>query len=151
MTHDLFGATVTVGSGDTGRCLSKVLHDLALLHQERWKSLFTCKKANISGLATEADFVTTCFGPPQPDFGNIPRREAKLASTIQGLCLGSGVTSLGTVFPGACAAEPDPDYATCLDHRAACRFCLGAVVSDDVMAPLDCDVFDSGASNGSCP
>jgi len=36
-------------------------------------------------------------------------------------------------------------------QRAACRFCLGAMVSDDVTAPLDCDVFDDGTSNGSCP
>jgi len=151
LTHDLFGATVTAGPDFTGKCQFKVLQHLGLLHSEHWKSLFKCKKENIAGLTTEVDFVSTCFGPPQPDFANIPKRQANLAGKIQTLCLDKGVTSLGTVFPGACAGEADPDYATCLGQRAACRFCLGAVESDDVTAPLDCDVLDDGASNASCP
>lgn len=39
----------------------------------------------------------------------------------------------------------------CLGQRAACRFCLGAVESDDVTAPLDCDQLDDGVANASCP
>jgi hypothetical protein len=151
VTHDLFGAAVAVGSGDAGKCQLKVLTALNLLHGERWKSLFKCKKASIAGLATEVAFVAACLGPPQPDFGNIPKRQDKLASTIQSLCLNKGVTPLATVFPGTCAAEADPDYASCLGERVACRFCIGAIESDDITAPLDCDLFDDGVSNTSCP
>jgi hypothetical protein len=151
LTHDLFGATVGVGSDATGVCQFKVLKAAVNVHDIRWRSLAKCKQKNFPSFTTEADFVTTCLGPPQPEFTNISGREATLAKRIDKVCLGKGVTGLSTVFPGACAGTADPDFASCLDRRIACRFCLGAVVADDVMTPLDCDVLDDGTANGSCP
>jgi hypothetical protein len=151
VTHDLFGATVSVGTQATGSCQHKVLKAAVNLHEIRWKSLAKCKQKNIATLPTEADFVTTCLGPPQPAFTNIAAKETALAKRIEKLCLNKGITPLSSVFPGACAGEADVDYATCLGQRIACRFCLGAVLADDIAAPLDCDAFDDGTANASCP
>jgi hypothetical protein len=151
VTHDLFGSTVSVGAGPTGICQWKVLHAAANVHEIRWRSLAKCKQQEIPSLTTEADFVATCLGPPQPAYANIVGKETVLASRIQRLCIDQGITPLSIVFPGACAGEGDTDYASCLGRQVACRFCLGAVVADDIVAPLDCDLLDDGASNGSCP
>ena len=151
VVHDLFGATVTVGSGEAATCQVKVLQAAVNVHEIRWRSLAKCTQRNLPTLDTEADFVATCLGPPQPAFASIAGKEAALASKLQRACVKQGVTPLSSVFPGACAGEADGDYAACLAQRIACRFCLGAVVADDVAAPLDCDVLDDGASNGSCP
>jgi hypothetical protein len=121
------------------------------VHEIRWRSLAKCTQRNLPTLDTEADFVATCLGPPQPAFASIAGKEAALASKLQRACVKQGVTPLSSVFPGACAGEADGDYAACLAQRIACRFCLGAVVADDVAAPLDCDLLDDDASNGSCP
>jgi hypothetical protein len=151
VTHDLFGPTVSVGADATGVCQFKVLKAAANVLDIRWRSLAKCKQKNIPSFTTEAEFVAGCLGPPQPAFLNIAGREETLAKRIQKVCLDNGVTPLSAVFPGACATEADADYASCLDGRIACRFCLGAVVADDVTTPLDCDLLDDGAANGSCP
>jgi hypothetical protein len=151
ITHDLFGPAVSVAASLAGRCQTKVMTAAVKLHGTRWTVLTDCKRRNIASLASEADFVTTCLGPPQPDVSaKIPRYEARLTQAVDRDCLASGVTSLASVFPGACASE-DGDYAACIARRVACRFCLGAVVADGIVSPLDCDVFDDGTSNGGCP
>jgi hypothetical protein len=151
VVHDLFGPTVSVGSAATGTCQLRALQAAVSVHEMRWRSLARCKQQNIATLTTEADFVSTCLGPPQPAFVNIAAKEAVLATKLQRLCIDEGVGALGTVFPGACAGESDPAFAACVSRRIACRFCLGAVVADDIATPLDCDVLDDGTANGSCP
>ncbi len=152
ITHDLFGPAVNVSTSATGRCQAKIAAAIAKLDGQRWSVLTECKRRNIGSLTTEADFVATCFGPPQPDpSGKIAKAEATFAKGVERDCLARGVTSLGTVFPGACAGAADGDYAACLATRVACRVCLGAVVADDVVSPLDCDLFDDGTANASCP
>lgn len=151
LVHDLFGPTVSIGSAATGACQLRALQAAVNVHEMRWRSLARCKQQSIASLTTEADFVSTCLGPPQPAFVNIAAKEAVLATKLQRSCIDAGVGALGTVFPGACAAASDPAFAACLDRRIACRFCLGAVVADDIATPLDCDVLDDGTANGSCP
>lgn len=151
--HDVFGPAVLV-SGDslTGKCQQKVMKSVAATHDTRWKLLVACKRANISTFATEADFVATCLGPPQPDpVGRIAKAAIVIDKAVAKACVAKGVTGLGTVFPGVCATESDVDYAACLAHRVACRFCQEATVADDVLSPLDCDLADDGSANGSCP
>ena len=75
----------------------------------------------------------------------------KLAGKVQGKCIDKGIVPLSTVFPGVCASEPDGTYAACIARRVACRFCLAVQVADDVASLLDCDVFDDGVANASCP
>jgi hypothetical protein len=152
IAHDLFGATLVVSSGNAGKCQHIVMNATSSVHSERWKPLVKCTQQNLATLASEAAFVSTCLGPPQPtSFGRIASREAALASRIQRSCVNRGVTPVGAVLPGACTAEPDLSMAACVSRRVACRFCLGAIVADDIATPLDCDVFDDGTANTSCP
>jgi hypothetical protein len=151
VTHDLFGPTVTVGTDDVGRCQFKIVHQLGLVHAEHWKSLFKCKKENLPTLEDEAGFAATCLGPPQPDFARIAKREATFADKLARLCIAKGATPLSAVLPGACAGETDGDYAACLARRAACRFCEGMITAEDLAVPFDCDAFDDGSVNASCP
>jgi hypothetical protein len=150
ITHDLFGATVSV-SDAAKRCERYVRKAAAAVHLWRWRVFTAVKKANISQLTTEASFINTCLGPPQPDpKEKIARYETKLTARVQ-KCIDDGITPLSTIFPGACASEPDSAYAACIARRVACRFCLGAKVVDDLVSPLDCDLFDDGVANSSCP
>jgi hypothetical protein len=151
VAHELFGATVSVDDGDAGACQVKVLHAAVGVHEIRWRSLAKCMQRHLPTLATEAEFVATCLGPPQPAFAGIASKESALRSKLERRCVKQGVTPLASVFPGACAGESDAGYPSCLSRRIACRFCLGAVVAADIGVPLDCDALDDGATNGSCP
>jgi hypothetical protein len=151
ITHDLFGPSVIV-TDLAKKCQASVEKALVSLHSLRWTVFVKTKITNLASLATESDFVSTCLGPPQPDAsGKLALLETKLAATVQRRCIDAGVGSLASVFPGACAAETDGGYAACLARRVACRFCLGAIVADDIQSPLDCDLFDDGTANASCP
>jgi len=135
------------------KCQALVTKVVALIHTTRWKAFAVCGKHNIATPATEADYVTACLGPPQPDTSSakIATNELKLDKAVQKACILSGVGPLSTVFPGVCASEADADYSACIKRRVACRFCLGVAAADDIMSPLDCDLFDDGTANASCP
>jgi hypothetical protein len=151
VTHDLFGSSVVVDAL-AKKCQQSVHKALVSLHALRWTVFVKNKISTIASAATEADFVTASLGPPEPDAsGKIAATETKFAALVQKRCIDAGVGSLASVFPGACAAESDPGYAACLTRRVACRFCLGAIVADDIQSPLDCDLFDDGVANASCP
>jgi hypothetical protein len=77
----------------------------------------------------------------------LARTTTALAQKAADACTGQ---SLRTLFPGACAASPDPGaLAACATGSARCRFCQSLNASDAMT--LDCDVFDDGAADGSCP
>jgi hypothetical protein len=145
LAHDLFGPTGTVSC----RSAVGVLGTAEKVLAARWKFFTKCKQKNIRNLTQETDFVSTCLGPPQPDAsGKIAKAEAKIAKTVDKAAQECG--SLSTTFPGACAGQSTADYAGCIAHRVACRFCLGAVIADDITAPLDCDAF-ANDPNVECP
>jgi hypothetical protein len=143
VVHDMFGSNVNASDGCQSRTLSAAGKDVFA----RWKTFTDCKRQHISTLTMETDFVSTCLGPPQPDPGRIAKAEGKLLKP-----LGHCTIPLPAAFPGSCASETSaPPMATCIADRVACRFCRAAIVADDIETPLDCDVFDDGVSNGSCP
>ena len=61
------------------------------------------------------------------------------------------VNPVAPEFQGECAGELNGAFASCVSSRIACRFCEGVNVADDISPPADCDLFDDGLSNGSCP
>jgi hypothetical protein len=152
VTHDLFGATVNISSDKpTHKCQKIVAKMAGKVLAERWKTFRKCKKDNFSSISDDGDLVAVCCGPPQTDpKGKIGKRETKLADKIQKVCLGKGITSLGTVFPGSCAAVADSAFAACVADSVACRFCQSANRADAIVPVLDCDLFDDGAVNSSC-
>jgi hypothetical protein len=54
---------------------------------------------------------------------------------------------MSTAFPGACAARAD--FAACADERMECRICRMFNTMDGLTE--DCDLFDDGVANASCP
>jgi len=153
VTHDLFGATVNVSSDrDTANCQAKTIQSAGKLYTARWKTFRKCKKDNFMLITGDPDLVSMCLGPPQPDPKNaVGNALTKLADGVQKKCLGKGVSPVGAAFPGACTGASDVDFANCVDRRVACRFCRAVNVADAIVPPLDCDLFDDGMSNTSCP
>jgi hypothetical protein len=153
ITHDLFGAAVNVSSDrDTAKCQAKVIQSAGKLYTGRWKAVRKCKKDNFLLIASDADLISVCLGPPQTDAKNfISSALGKLIGAVQSKCVGNGVSPVGGAFPGVCTAAADVDFAGCVDRRVACRFCQAINVADAIVPPLDCDLFDDGGSNASCP
>jgi hypothetical protein len=152
MVHDLFVGTAVVGTAEIGACQGKLIKAAAKTLADRWKTLRTCKKVNVNSISDDVSLVATCLGPLlQPDpAGKIAKDEGKIDSTNTA-CIAHGVTPIGPYFPGKCTTAPDVDFADCVKERIRCRFCLGVNVADDVAPPLDCDLFDDGSADGSCP
>jgi len=153
VTHDLFGATVNVTDGsDTGKCQKQIIKMTGKLLVEHWRVLRSCKKDNFGTISDDSGLVATCLGPPQPDpRGKIAKRLTKLTDSVAKRCVAEGVTPVGPAFPGACTGASDPSFAACVNARVNCRFCLAVDAADAIVPPLDCDLFDDGMANGSCP
>lgn len=151
--HDLFGPTVNISTDKKARvCQSKVVQRAGKLYTSRWKSFRKCKKDNFASIMDDASLVSTCLGPPQSDpRGVVNREEARLLDKVHTKCVLKGVTPVGAQFPGACGAEDDDDFAGCVSERVACRFCQSVNIADAINPPLNCDAFDNGAIDGSCP
>jgi hypothetical protein len=151
LAHELFGATVSVGTDEQQKCQQTILKLAGKLFTERWKVFRLCKRDNFASILDDAGLVTTCLGPPQPDpKGKIGKRQEKLSLKVDALCVGKGITPVGGAFPGACSATPDGDFADCAGQRAACAFCRAVNRADAILPPADCDAFDDGAANASC-
>jgi hypothetical protein len=153
LTHDLFGATVTISAqGDEHACQRKLLQAAGKLYNEHWKVFRKCKKTNFGTIMDDTDLVGVCLGPPQPDpKGKIAKRVGRVASVVTDKCIAKGISPVGASFPGECTAEPDGTFDDCVKARASCRFCLALNVADDISPALDCDQFDDGTANTSCP
>jgi hypothetical protein len=149
--HDLFGAGVVAAAGKPGKCQAKIAADAGKLLVEHWRVFRKCKKDNFDAISNDADLLSMCLGPPQPDPKNkIAKRTAKISSDVTKKCIGKGVSPVGPAFPGDCTAETDMAFAACVADRMDCRFCLGINVADAIVPALDCDLFDDGVANASC-
>ncbi len=95
-------------------------------------------------ITTPAEFETLCMTPTILDVkGRIDKACTKgLAKTLQKKCSPPNVDAL---IPG-CA----PDVtAACIDQKIECVVCLALNALDGLAR--DCDEFDEGVVNGSCP
>jgi len=151
LAHELFGASVVVGTDAQQKCQQTILKFAGKLFTERWKTFRVCKRDNFSAILDDADLVATCLGPPQPDpKGKIGKRQEKLALKVEKVCVGKGVTPVGSAFPGDCTGAADGVFADCVGQRAACEFCRAINRADAIVPPGDCDAFDDGVGNVSC-
>jgi len=152
-SHDVFGASITIGADAVGKCQEKVFLQASKAIGSVWKKLAQCKKKNFPSIANDVDLATVCINPtatdPKMQFVKMEPKVLKEATK----CEDSGVTPVAAQFPGTCNAAATPAaFATCLTNLARCRFCLGVVVGDDIdPGAIDCDVFDDTVANASCP
>jgi hypothetical protein len=150
IAHEIFGAGVLV-SPTGGKCQAYILKSATKSLKERWKAFRSCKRTNIAAIPDDIALVATCLGPPQPDpNGKIAYTDAKLAGRA-GKCIADGFTPLGALFGGTCTAMSDASFPGCVLERIQCAFCKGINVADDIVPPLDCDLFDDTVANLSCP
>ena len=150
LSHELFGPSVIVGAV-AGKCQYDVTKSAAKGLKERWKVFRYCKRNNASVITSDIDLVSLCLGPPQPDPSlKIAKADGKIASAVT-KCISAGFTPVGAEFAGACTAVADPLFAGCVAERTNCSFCNAVNVADDIVPALDCDLFDDGTANLSCP
>jgi hypothetical protein len=151
LTHELFGTSVLAGADAQQKCQQTILKFAGKLFTERWKVFRFCKRDSFAVILDDGDLVTTCLGQPQPDpKGKIAKRQEKLTLKVQKLCIDKGVTPVGAAFPGACTGAADNAFDDCVGQRATCAFCRAANRADAIVPPVDCDLFDDGATNASC-
>ncbi len=106
----------------------------------------SCKRSGLrGGTIYSSESLMTCFDSILSDpRGAVAKATTKLSDAVATRC--SGV-DLATAFPGTCAAAGD--FASCSEAAANCRGCRMINTMDGLSN--DCDAFDDGLSNGSCP
>jgi hypothetical protein len=150
LSHELFGPVVAV-SAASGKYQANVLKIAEKALNVRWSEFRACKRANVQTITNDVDLVNTCLGPPQPDpAGSIAAADSKVAAMVT-KTINAGFTPVGAEFAGACTAVGDPAFPGCVAQRTQCAFCRRVNVADDIVPALDCDLFDDGTMNGSCP
>lgn len=116
-----------------------------------WKLTLKQKKAVLLGAkvlkAVDAeDLGSMLVGHLESDpKGGVSKLSAALGSAAAKRCAG---VDLAAAFPG-CAAADVPALASCATRAARCRFCR-ELAAYDALA-LDCDAFDDGEDDASCP
>lgn len=127
-------------------CQSAVIQGVNRLAQVQRVQFQVCKRTGMKdGTIVSTASLEACFEYLKVD----PRAKIHLARTRMQAQMSRYCpdVDLAAAFPGDCAAAPD--LRTCLEERVACRVCrlFNAV---DALA-RDCDEYDDGVRNASCP
>lgn len=179
LVDDIFGQNLDAAiidcdvSKDGCKCQDKVAKDMEKLMATKLKEFIKCKKFALkdgkspflSGAASAAD-LEDCVDNPltdgsiaQDSKGKIGKKGDKLAKDIFKKCYDKPdvPVDIATAFPNLCS-DKDPsggetlganELAQCIDERVECRACLMINEMDNLN--VDCDTFDDGNANGSCP
>jgi hypothetical protein len=160
LIHEVFGSdldTVVLPEAeltkDESKCQQAITKAVQKCQDAKFKEFNKCKK---SGLKDESmqGFVglqENCLGTGAagiPDAGGkiVKACETKILSTINKKC-GTPVDT-STAFSG-CPPGDAAALAACLDQKVECQVCR-ALNQADVLS-RDCDEFDDGVVNTSCP
>ncbi len=136
------------------RCQEKLANQTQKCMDTHLREYNKCKQGGLRGGKTQtlypgaddpfddATDLEQCIGWDRKS--NIARCVERLVQKINTNC---ECVALGRAIPGACFDSTEP--ATCLGNLTACRSCLMLNQADDLNQ--DCDAFDDGVVNGSCP
>jgi hypothetical protein len=167
--HDLFGNPVDNGlfpcDPSVNQCLCRrnMINRIEKLMAKMPRVFAKCKKAALklnddpypTGAASAAE-LQTCLDNntnmvPQSlaadPGGQMAEVVALLTTTLQDQCEDTGVT--GVSFPGVCNGLTGNTARDCIVRLARCRTCLMINAMDGLSA--DCDDFDNGAADTTCP
>ena len=126
-------------------------------HSAKLKAFNKCKKNGLKGkdgapILSFVELRDRCLGEgangiPDPkgkiDKACDTKMNAKLAKKCSGL-------DYATILPGECEGETTTSgLATCIDRLVECETCLALNAVDGM--DRDCDLFDDGIANASCP
>jgi hypothetical protein len=160
-TSDFFGVdldtALTSGapSDPKASCAGGLMKMLGKVESTVLKDLGRCIKVGLKDESIiDGPTFTACLAIVKTDIrGRLSKATAKTLKTLNSKCPGG---DLGAIFPGAvsvCAAYSLPTstagMSECVGSRELCRVCR--IVNGAHGLSDDCDAFDDGVGNGSCP
>jgi hypothetical protein len=153
MLHDIFGldldggVVISAASNPTGsRCQTDIVKQASRCWDTKLKEFNRCKKQGLRATLpfNRASDLEGCMGVDLK--GKILKAcVTKLAERIGGRCTG---VDTAAAFPG-CNTGDLGELGECLDRQIKCRVCLALNEADGLAR--DCDLFDDGTDNESCP
>jgi hypothetical protein len=162
LVEDLFGAELdaALASEQAARAASRCQHAVARgaadLFEAVARQALEARRRSLRGrgaldpAASAAALEAALAAALERDAGGrIRRAGARLERAAWGACpVAAG--SPGSLFPGACAGADDAiELTACAGAAARCRACRAASDMDGLA--LDCDAFDDGVPDLSCP
>jgi len=159
LIHAIFGSDLDASvidfstDKDGSKCQVAVAKGAKKCQDAKLKSFNKCKKDALKGksvlVETAGELRDQCLGTgsngiPDPK-GKITKAcETKLLDTIGKKCS----ADLGA-FPGCGTPATAQELRECVDVLVECQVCLALNQADNLSR--DCDEFDDGLDNGSCP
>ncbi len=153
LIYDIFGSDLDAAIKDSAtnkdgaKCQIDAAKAAKKCHDAKLSEFNSCKKAGLKD-ATVHDALTLAACMGQDPKGKIAKAcQGKLKDKLDSKCAGTL-----DVFPGCndpIAPSTTQELADCLNRFVECRVCLGLNAADNT--ERDCDDFDDGALNGSCP
>ena len=157
LIHDIFGPNLDNGVfvapfRDRTKPLCQVMMARSVQHCQdaRLTTYNECKRVGLAnGTIVDSAGLEACLEvDPRRDIERTcDSASGRLVRDIDTRCNRARVDLLDA-FPG-CDPRETRELASCIDARIKCRVCLA--LNDAEGLALDCDVYDDGAGNGSCP
>lgn len=152
LVADIFGgdlgaaaASSTTAAADA-KCQKVVLKGYEKLAAAMRREFILCKSVGLDNdtIRSSASLEGCLDAITADGHGKVLAARTRLAGAIQDRCAGA---NLAVVFPGDCGAAPD--LTTCISERVRCRTCRAFNGIDHLTR--DCDLFDDGNADSSCP
>jgi hypothetical protein len=162
LAQDLFGLDLDAATLDfahpdaaAAECQQEVLKNANRVVNTLWKLARKAKKDALKGkgappVDTATDLALAVLGYLEADANSkAADAQADLAAAATDACTPTAA-SIAVLFRGRCATSPTiADLATCAGTAARCRMCQSLGVADGLT--VDCDDFDNGDADDSCP
>jgi hypothetical protein len=147
---DDLGAAVLARDVDAAgaRCQAALANDVMRLAARIVAEFVACKARGVrlGQIASASDLAGRCLGAVDADdSGRIGKSVDRLIESFIKRC--GRLDDPMAPFPGSCRGEPE--FPACVRERARCRSCLALDATDAL--GVDCDEFDDGERDGSCP
>jgi len=130
---------------DTSKCQLKIAKDLKKCQNTKLKAFNSCKKAVLKAGGGVAE-VDACVEGLASN-AKVGKACDKVSADLAGKCVSKGVDLL-TAFP-SCGAADANTVAACLETPVECGVCAALKQADALN--VNCDLFDDGSINQSCP
>jgi len=151
LLESVFGAPVQAAIISCGsdaqacKCQWRVVQFYEKLMFRKIEGFRLCKKPGLRhGTIIDDSGLENCMGADPR--GKVANKLHRLQVIVQKECVTTGVNQ-AVAFPGTCATAPD--LSACLDARTSCYACRMLNAMDGLSK--DCDAFDDGLANVSCP
>jgi hypothetical protein len=162
LTEDLFGPDLdavlvsAASAPGSARCQEAVATASGALFEASARLAARSQRAALRGrrgadpVESQAELETALLADFATDRrGSLGRARARLQREVTSACR-AAEQPLAALFPGACnAAADEAALADCADRAALCRWCRAGNGMGGL--DLDCDLFDDGVPNLTCP